>query len=81
MVNVTFVKQYKDGMEDGYNAVVKCPVCGNCTTVKITAEGLFRWNQGDLVQRAFPELSASEREVLVTGMCRKCQENVFGLEE
>ena len=30
------------------------------------------------IQRAFPYLSADEREVLITGMCYDCQAKVFG---
>lgn len=62
-----------------YNAIVKCPFCGKDTVVKnIPAEGLFLYNQGELIQRAFPNVSPEYREVLLSGMCPKCQQEVFG---
>lgn len=78
MSDIIFVKQYANGHEDGYIAVVKCPFCGAFSRVRISTAGLFRWNQGALVQDAFPNLSADDREILISGICRKCQEGVFG---
>lgn len=33
----------------------------------ITEEQLKRWENGELIQKVFPELSASDREFLMTG--------------
>lgn len=34
----------------------------------ITAEQLERWQNGELIQRVFPNLSADEREFLISGI-------------
>ena len=39
------------------------------------------WENGALIQTAMPYLSADEREVLISGMCGPCFDNLFGGEE
>jgi len=39
------------------------------------------WENGELIQTAMPYLSAGEREVLISGMCGPCFDNMFGGEE
>ena len=36
------------------------------------------WSEGELVQIAFPYLSAEERETLISGICPKCWDETFG---
>lgn len=55
-----------------------CPLCGKITYVAVNGDDYEKWQHGTLVQRAFPYLSADEREVLITGMCYECQDDVFG---
>ena len=55
-----------------------CPFCGKETELEIDFDGYIEWQSGALVQNAFPELSPSKREVLISGICPKCQEGIFG---
>ena len=60
-----------------------CPFCGEWTDFNFTDEQVKRYftryaNRQEPVQVVFPELSPEEREFLITGMCRKCQHEVFG---
>jgi len=46
----------------------------------ITEEQYFNWKNGDLVQRAFPQLNSEEREFIVSGITPKEWKEVFGEE-
>ena len=54
-----------------------CFSCGKVSVVKVKQEQLFKYNAGALVQDAFPDLSRTEREILVSGMCPNCQSRAF----
>lgn len=74
MMNVDFTKQ-----EDGdYAVTVECPFCGRGTRIEnVPANGIVAWRGGALIQRAFPNMAIGDRECLVSGLCRDCQEYVF----
>lgn len=55
-----------------------CPFCGKVTTLNVPADGFMAWQNGSLVQSAFPDMSAEDREVLISGMCIDCQDSIFG---
>ena len=55
-----------------------CPLCGKKTRVTVNSNDHEKWQNGTLIQRTFPYLSADEREVLITGYCYKCQDEIFG---
>ena len=55
-----------------------CPFCGNTTVVTVDSKAYQRWQNGALIQVAMPSLSATDREVLISGMCPTCQTKVFG---
>lgn len=60
----------------------ECPLCGKITSVVVSDEGLAKYfYEHALVQEAFPELSPSEREVILNGICFECQERIDSLEE
>ena len=56
---------------------VKCPFCHKEYTVEVPTDGYNRWIGGELIQRAMPEVSADDREALVSGICSDCW-NIFG---
>lgn len=50
-----------------------CPFCHKRQEVEVDTYKYILWNAGGLlIQDAFPELSPSERELLMTGICNKC---------
>ena len=55
-----------------------CPFCGARHSVEVNLTGFEAWQNGELIQRALPELSATEREQLISHICPKCQAEVFG---
>lgn len=58
-----------------------CPCCGRDYEIEVNEEDYWDWQDGELVQNAFPYLSAAEREMLISGICPKCWEKTFGGEE
>jgi len=59
---------------------VECLICGNVTEISVEINDYVDWQCGKLVQDAFPYLKADEREVLVSGICSDCWDNMFGKE-
>ena len=60
---------------DAENSVVgiQCPFCGKTfLLLKVSNVGLGRYAAGEYVDRAFPELSADDREMFISGICASC---------
>ena len=57
---------------------IVCPICGNEHFVTVGEEGFEKWQNGELAQNAFPYLSATQREQLISELCPKCQADIFG---
>lgn len=55
----------------------ECHICGEHQILKVKKSDYFRWNSGELIQNCFPYLTADQREVLISGFCGKCFENMF----
>lgn len=51
---------------------VKCIHCDVEQQVTAPAVGLLAWQNGELIQNALPELSADDRELLISRTCPKC---------
>lgn len=60
------------------NVEVRCPFCGKNGLVEVDVEQYEAWQSGELIQYAMPALSATQREMLITGMCEDCQNSIFG---
>jgi uncharacterized protein YbaR (Trm112 family) len=58
-----------------------CPICRKVHFVTVDEEEYMAWENGELIQKAMPSLSATEREQLISHICPKCQVSVFGEEE
>ena len=57
----------------------KCPHCHKPGTVQVTRDGWERYTKrGELVQVAFPEMPADQREQLINGTHPKCWDEMFG---
>lgn len=54
--------------------VTTCPFCGRINEVAVNEADYWDWQDGALVQDAFPYLSADEREMLISGICPTCWE-------
>lgn len=55
-----------------------CNRCKDQVEMEVHAEDYQAWEDGELIQNAMPYLSADEREVLISGTCGPCFEQMFG---
>lgn len=51
-----------------------CQMCGQGGVIEVRLDGFRAWMQGALIQDAFPELDADQRELLMTGTHAHCWE-------
>lgn len=59
--------------------LITCPFCGKEYSVMVNEENYYNWYFNDLlVQEAFPDLTATERECLISHICPECQGEIFG---
>lgn len=56
---------------------IRCPFCGETSFVDVLEQDFEKYQNGELVQNCFPYLDASERELLISGICFKCQKDIF----
>ena len=63
------------------SVATRCPFCGHANFIEVNEMDYLDWQDGELAQNAFPYLSADEREMLVSGICPKCWDGMFGEEE
>ena len=65
----------------GYNLVDvdgSCPWCKVKWHLRVHKNMYDAWCNGELIQDAFPTLTADERELLVSGVCDVCWATTFG---
>ena len=55
-----------------------CPFCGEDHAVEVNLAQFEAWQSGELIQNAMPDLTFTEREQLISGLCPKCQVKAFG---
>ena len=60
---------------------VACRCCGGVYCLEVNTEGFACWQSGELIQNALPELSAEDRELLISKTCDTCWKNLFGDDE
>jgi len=61
-------------------ATKPCPVCNQRSQLTVNEEAYFAWRNGALIQNVMPELSADNREILISGTHPKCWDKLFGEE-
>ena len=67
---------YEPGAELMYVSV-NCPLCTKLTSVLVNRNRYAAWEADELIQVALPDLSAAERETLITGICSSCWERMM----
>jgi uncharacterized protein YqfB (UPF0267 family) len=60
---------------------VPCVKCNELNEIHANLEGFVSWQQGELIQNALPELSVDQRELLISGICPKCWDEMFPSDE
>ena len=59
------------------NLEMVCPFCGQVHSVKVLEASYVMYTAGELVQNAFPYLSATQREQIISHICPDCQASIF----
>jgi hypothetical protein len=54
-----------------------CIVCHKSSTMTVRRVDYQRWQQGVLAHRAFPEMPAEQRELLISGTHPECFDALF----
>jgi hypothetical protein len=75
----TCEEQYEP--EHTYKFTGPCLKTGKPYSVTVPADGLYQYHQGKHIQDAFPNLSADDREFLMSGYSPEGWNLVFGSEE
>ena len=57
---------------------ITCPFCGTDHAGEVDLAKFEAWQNGELIQNAMPDLTFTEREQLISGLCPKCQVKAFG---
>lgn len=56
-----------------------CVVCGRIhEPVVLDAEKYYRWKGGERIQDVFTEMTEDQREILISGTCPECWDELFG---
>lgn len=61
-------------MNDVTAIEVTCLVCGELKKFTTTTAGYNAWRNGQLIQRAMPDVTADDRELLISAICAKCSD-------
>jgi len=60
---------------------VPCRLCDTVHDLTVNVEGFVNWQAGEFIQEALPELSCDERELLISGTCSTCFDELFPSED
>lgn len=54
----------------------RCPICKTVHRIELESKKFEQWHSGTPIQKVWPEKSADEREIMMSGCC--CFDKVFG---
>jgi hypothetical protein len=54
-----------------------CPICNEPDQAMVDADKYDRWVAGELIQNVWPEMTTAQREVIKTGVCETCWNEMF----
>ena len=58
--------------------VKSCWICGTEHEVFVDTNDFIDWQEGKYVQQVWPNLTADDREVMISGTCGPCFDKMFG---
>ena len=58
-----------------------CLACKEYEVWSLDRDAVTRWQEGGLIQDCFPDMSASDREILISGTHPACWDKLFPEEE
>lgn len=59
------------------NVVCTCNNCRKEVTLRVQIKDFFDWKKGKSIALAFDYLSPNEREILISGICSECFDEIF----
>lgn len=59
----------------------QCIKCRAVTPITVTVQELKAYWNGSVIQEAFSNLDCDQRELLISGICGKCFDDVFSKDE
>jgi hypothetical protein len=59
----------------------KCMQCGKVSFIEVTYEEYQRWQRGEHAQAVWPQWTAEQRELLISGTHPECWDELMGPEE
>lgn len=68
-------------MDNAVTIKATCTMCHKAVSVTMSASGYTRWLNGEHIQDALKELTPGEREMLISGVCEPCFDELFKDEE
>ena len=63
------------------NVGIKCPRCHKVVELPLKEAELLAWNPETFAQDQFPQLTPGQREMLISGLCEECWNEIFEFEE
>lgn len=54
-----------------------CTVCQRSEHMHLEKDSFDRWQNGEVIQKAFPRLTEDERELLISGTHSECWDSMF----
>jgi len=79
MNNINTIQQ-TDYPNDVTVLEIRCPWCGKISEMKVSTKvwlkGLTAYKNGALIQNAWPTFSPADRELIKTGICDECWNNM-----
>lgn len=55
-----------------------CPICCESDTIEVPVHQYMDWQMGGLIQHVMPQLTATQREQIISGICGPCWDRSFG---
>jgi hypothetical protein len=65
-------------LPNGDKTIAFCVHCDHRYELPVSEQQLRRWQAGEPIQKAMPELPPCERELFISGTCVRCWRKMFG---
>lgn len=59
----------------------RCSVCNEYEVWSLDRTAVMSWQEGELIQNCFPDMSEGDREILISGTHPACWNQLFPKEE
>lgn len=59
-------------------ALIQCPFCKRVFEIEVNKQQLLDYINGQLAQKAFPDMHVDIREMFISGICNDCWNDTMG---